>query len=408
MATMAQHSSNTSERLAYLTARALPLGIGIVVMPICARLYPPEAWTSLSLMIASVGLTSAVGASLRPLTVRNAHITERLDRLLNGKLGFALMAAGVGAVLAGSSIEADWMVVASTASLSFVGFMAGDTELIMAARLPAKSFRARVVTASCAGNGLQVLLGWISPTTASLLLCALVKSLAGFSVVVSAFSVRRIGTDMREFARDAFANRVSVGSAAFTSGSRAAMYWVQVATLTHLGLETLVVAMYLAGRYIEPLASTLSAALTDMTLRALGQQGAEVRPLSVISSTFISRIAGSLAVITASGALACFPDVFLGMSGTGGVPSVLAVGGIAASRVFVSPSAWIPHSIGRPSVLWLGEAVRVTLFLGWLAAAMHYRTASVALWGLVGVEAVSYVIFQTLIKVSAARYEEQP
>lgn len=404
---MAQHSSTNSERLTYLTARALPLGIGIVVMPICARLYPPGAWTSLSLMIASVGLTSAVGASLRPLTIRNAHSAERLERLLNGKLGFALLAAGVGGVLAGSSIKADWMLVAGTASLSFVGFMTSDTELIMAARLPAKKFRARVVTASCAGNGIQVLLGWLSPTAVSLLICALIKSLAGFSVVVSALSVRRIGTDMHEFARDAFANRVSVGSAAFTASSRAGMYWIQLAVLTHLGLETVVAAMYLAGRYIEPLANTIAAALTDITLRALGYQSAEIRPLRVIGDTFFSRLSGSLTVVAATGALACFPGVFLGMNGISGTPAVLAMGGIAASRVFVSPSAWIPHSIGRPSVLWIGESVRIAMFVVWLAAVMHYRTESVALWGIAGVEVLSYVVFQMLIKISVARYEEQ-
>lgn len=386
------------DHMQYLVARAIPLGVGIVVMPVCAQLYPTDAWTGLAMAMASVSIGSSVGAALRPLTVRNLRDPMAVNRILSGKAGLAIVTGGICAVLILLSGERGFYDAVVTGLLSVVLFLGGDADLLMAARLPSREFRTRLVAVSVLGNGLQVCLGFLAPTTMSLVASSMAKSLAGFSYVLRSCSVRRLPQDSAALVRQAWDGRAAIGASGFTSLSRAAIYWLQIALLTHVGLDTLVAITYLVGRYLDPVANTLIAALTDVTVRALGVETKAQSPVAVLSGTWRSRIAASSLVIVTSGVLVLFPGIFVGETGSEVASVVLAMGVIAAIRVYVSPNAWIPHAICQTKVLWIGEAIRVALFSVWAVAAYHYRTVAVAIWGLAMAEVLSYMVFQFMIR----------
>ncbi len=386
------------DHMQYLVARAIPLGVGIVVMPICAQLYPADAWAGFAVAMASVSLGSSVGAALRPLTVRNLHDPTAVNRILSGKLGLAIITGGICAVLVPLSGERGIWYAVVTGLLSMVLFLGGDADLLMAARLPPREFRTRLLAVSVLGNGLQVCLGFLAPTTMSLVASSMAKSLAGFSYVLRVCRVRLLAQDSTALLRQAWDGRAAIGASGFTSLSRAAIYWLQLTLLIHVGLDTLVAMAYLVGRYLDPVANTLIAALTDATVRALGLESKALSPRAILAGTWRARVAASSLVIFTSGVMVLLPKVFVGETGAGVASVVFAMGVIAAVRVFVSPNAWIPHAICLTKVLWIGEAIRVVLFSVWAVAVYHYRTVSVAIWGLAMAEVLSYMVFQFMIR----------
>ncbi len=387
----------------FLFGRGTAAAIGLAVTPIAARYFPSSAWSALVEALAIVGLASAVGAALRPMTVRALADPTRLKLVLAAKFVLSVVAGVTCGVAWGSLKQCSLLETTLVGTLGLLATIGPDCELIAVQRCTQTQFFGRVVAAAVLGAGV-VLWGALShPIAVMLMLGACLKQLIGVRAALAAVNDGepwrlRMFCDLGQLVRE---ERSHVGSAGFTALARAVTYYFQTALLLRGGYDELVAGMYIVGRYLEPAASIAVSGLTDLTVRhsSTRERGGSLGT-TILDQTLAMRrlaVAGmgavGLTLIVGSSLLLATPSL---AACSLVIPLVL----IAAMRVFVSPNAWIPYVLGRPQIIWKGEIVRSAAVGCWLVWLATTPPEHAVLWVLAVVESLGYIVFQFMLRRS--------